>query len=92
MKALVECLWYIDGRHLVIQQQSCPIPSVFSKFQQYNVPEKSKHSIGNESRSTLCNPQFSLLSTSIFVLAAEYKMESFITRYPFYLKALHSIL
>ena len=43
MKTLGDCLWYIDGHHDALIQQSCPIPSVFRIFQGFNRPEASKH-------------------------------------------------
>jgi orotidine-5'-phosphate decarboxylase len=43
VKALVELLWYIDGRHHVFENQGCTIPKIFADFKGYNVPETSKH-------------------------------------------------
>lgn len=52
VQALVDCLWYIDGRHHVFEAQGCRIPEFFISFHGYNVPEASKHrkrSVGNMS-------------------------------------------
>ena len=36
-------LWYIDGHHKNLADRSCSVPSIFSKFTGYNLPERSKH-------------------------------------------------
>ena len=43
MSALTDMLWEIDGRHHVFSNQGYSIPSIFSKFTEYNQPETSKH-------------------------------------------------
>ena len=35
--------WHIDGHHHVFEQRALGIPSIFSIFSGYNVPERSKH-------------------------------------------------
>ena len=46
-KKLISCLrdvfWYIDGHHHVFERVNKPIPTAFSVFVGYNVPELSKH-------------------------------------------------
>ena len=46
-KKLISCsrdvLWYIDGHHHVFERVNKPIPTTFSIFVGYNVPELSKH-------------------------------------------------
>ena len=42
-KALVELLWYIDGRHHVSENQGCTILIPFADLKCYNIPEASKH-------------------------------------------------
>ena len=56
VRTLQECLWYIDGRHTIIEQHSSKIPTVFSRFVGFNVPEKSKHrkrALGNMQHDVL---------------------------------------
>ena len=56
VKTLVECLWYIDGRHSNFERHSSPIPDVFSRFTGFNVPDKSKHrkrALGNMQHDVL---------------------------------------
>lgn len=56
MRALVDCLWYLDGHHDALAKQNCPIPEFFRQFNGYNTPEVSKHrkrSISNLTGSTL---------------------------------------
>ena len=45
VRTLQECLWYIDERHAkaIIELHSTPIPTAFSRFVGFNVPQKSKH-------------------------------------------------
>ena len=53
---LSNLLWLIDGHHGVFSSRSGPIPLLFSKFNGFNRPEKSKHrkrSISNLSRDKL---------------------------------------
>lgn len=40
---LCNLLWYIDGHHDVFSSRSCSIPTLFSKFVGFNIPERSKH-------------------------------------------------
>lgn len=50
---LCNVLWFVDGHHGVLSSRSCPIPSLFTRFNGYNRPELSKHrkrSISNLSR------------------------------------------
>ena len=57
VRTLQECLWYIDGRHAMIEHHSSPIPTTFSRFVGFNVPEKSKHR-----KRALGNMQHDILS------------------------------
>ena len=57
VRTLQECLWYIDGRHAIIEHHSSPIPTTFSRFVGFNVPEKSKHR-----KRVLGNMQHNVLS------------------------------
>ena len=41
--ACYRSVWYIDGRHAIIEHHSAPIPTTFSRFVGFNVPQKSKH-------------------------------------------------
>ena len=54
---LRECLWYIDGRHVMIEHHSSPIPTTFSRFVGFSVPEKSMHQ-----KRALGNMQHDILS------------------------------
>ena len=38
-----DTLWYIDGHKHTLADRSCHIPVVFSAFEGYNKPERSKH-------------------------------------------------
>ena len=42
-KSLTEVLCYIDGHHTTFSNRGCHIPPCFANFQEYNVPELSKH-------------------------------------------------
>ena len=56
VQRLTETLWYVDGHHEVFKSRGGEIPSVFSSFTGYNLPEASKHrkrQIGNMSREVL---------------------------------------
>ena len=56
LRAIVDCLRYLDGHHDALKKQSCPLSELFSRFNGYNTPEVSKHqkrSISNLSSSTL---------------------------------------
>ena len=62
VKTLVECLWYIDGRHSNFERHSSPIPDVFSRFTGFNVPESQ--STGSVLLAT-CNMMFCMDSTNL---------------------------
>ena len=56
VRAMVDTLWTIDGHHGVFESRNCSIPSCFSSFVDYNVPELSRHrkrTIENLSSSVL---------------------------------------
>ena len=36
LRAIVDCLWYLDGHHDALKKQNCPIPELFSHFNGYN--------------------------------------------------------
>ena len=57
VRTLQECLWYIDGRHTIIEHHSTPIPTTFSRLVGFNVPQKSKHR-----KRVLGNMQHDILS------------------------------
>ena len=57
VRTLQECLWYIDRRHAIIEHHSSLIPTTFSRFVGFNVPEKSKHR-----KRVLGNMQHNVLS------------------------------
>ena len=40
---LRDIFWHIDRNHYVFEQRAHPIPSVYSIFTNYNIPERSKH-------------------------------------------------
>ena len=64
LRAIVDCLWYLDGHHDALKKQNCSIPNLFNHFNSYNTPEVSKHrkrSISNLSGSTL-----EMLSSTLF--------------------------
>ena len=42
-QTLCNTLWYIDGCHETLAARHCPVPQIFSRFQNYNKPELSKH-------------------------------------------------
>ena len=43
IQALRDVLWYIDGSHATLAEQSCEVPELFQKFNGYNKPEIHKH-------------------------------------------------
>ena len=43
LKCIRDILWYIDGAHQILGQHSRGVPAIFSKYNGYNVPKKSKH-------------------------------------------------
>lgn len=43
VRTVVDILWLIDGHHDVFNSRSYPIPSLFSHFTGFNMPELSKH-------------------------------------------------
>ncbi len=43
LKKLCETLWYIDGHHRTLSEHAPEVPSLFSRFNGYNCPEKHKH-------------------------------------------------
>ena len=73
VKSLTEVLWYIDGHHDSFSSRGHQIPSYFSEFQGFNVPELSKHrkrATCNMSAATLealAQKLFRLLQASYFM-------------------------
>ena len=43
LNAIRDALWYLDGHHHTLADQACRVPAIFSSFEGYNKPEKSKH-------------------------------------------------
>ena len=72
VKSLTE-VWYIDGHHDSFSSRGHQIPSYFSEFQGFNVPELSKHrkrATCNMSAATLealAQKLFRLLQASYFM-------------------------
>ena len=65
VKAIFECLWYLDCRYPIFTKQGYSIPQIFTKFIGYNIPEASKHrkrSLDNMSAMALCDHSTSLLA------------------------------
>jgi len=61
---LVDILWQLDGHHEKLAAQSCPIPDLFSTYQNYNVPENYKRKRPNlkrETVSTMAQTLFNIL-------------------------------
>ncbi len=66
VNVLTDCLWHVDGSHDTLKAQSCPIPTIISRFGGYNTPEHSKHRKRNT--SNLSSDTLKALSRSLFPL------------------------
>ena len=66
LKAVTNALSYIDGRHETLEERSCKIPLIFSKFQGYNVPEMSKQR--KRDHSNMNSSELKTLSSDLFTV------------------------
>ena len=66
LKCIRDILWYIDGAHQVLGLRSRGVPQVFSKYNGYNVPEKSKHR--KRSLTNLSSDQLSHMSKELVAI------------------------
>ena len=62
-----DVLWHIDDHHQTISRRSTPIPAIFSEFQGYNDPVRSKHRKRQSQNmsSTKLSDLASILTTSL---------------------------
>jgi len=69
---LVHILWQLDGHHEKLAAQSCPIPDLFSTYQNYNVPENYKRKRPNLKRETVST----MVQTLFNILQQVFKLYS----------------
>ena len=74
IRAMVDCLWYLDSHHDVLNKQSCPIPAYFIRYNGYSTPELSKHrkrdssNLSGSTLETMASTLFHLLQKSFWSL------------------------
>lgn len=81
VRCICDALWYVDGHHHVFASRGCPIPEVFAQFQEYNLPQMSKHrkrtvtNMTSDELGALASRLFRVLQSSFLLRPAWAQMQ-----------------